>query len=521
MFDESLCQPRPCKEVGKKSEKTLIIRDRTLKNGFTPVPNAVLESKSLSLGAKVVYALLLKYAWQSGEAFPGQGRLAESTGCTERTIRTYLTELKSAGLISWRRRGLTKTNIYYINDLREFLDRKSASGQEGKNPERINNTPLDRKPRSGQNRKHDSDKEYSDQEDTDQKYPDSDLSLDSNSSLRSELESKLRTQNLLDDLEDVEVPDELFEDDSPILDNETGTYELYQADPNLTKAPEGENTHQLSTDPGAAVETLCSDESFDKAPGRTDSSHFDGTTVRKEGRPSPGIKNKNTCPRPEKDMPGELEPSKSVKSIKESSGRDNFPIVDVTSAAQENNNHTPGAGINFYSESDHETDESCKIGVNLTAGDIIAVLGDSLREVMSPPAKAYAIAGRLYNLYDFPAAEAAINALRRRIEQGYRVQNPISYLMKVAREKKKEFEIGETQDFEEQKLFSEKYPEEHKKRLEEAKKIYAERQQYLGEYFGVSKTQTASVDGFRAPMQVVMDLAPKDGDIQCRVEGER
>lgn len=313
------------------------------------------------------------------------------------------------------------------------------------------------------------------------------MSLDSNSSLRSELESKLRTPDggLLNDFEDIEVPGELFEDDSPMLDSETGTHEIYQADPGLTKAPERGKTHQSGTDPDAAIETLCSDESFDKAPGRTNPSHFDGTTVHKEDKPSPGIKNKNTRSRPEKDMPGE----------------------DVT--PQENNNHAPVADINFYPDSisisDHEAGESCKIGVNLTAGDIIAMLGDSLREVMSPPAKAYAIAGRLYNLYDFPAAEAAINALRRRVEQGCRIQNPIPYLMKIAREKKKEFETGETQEFEEQKLFSEKYPEEHKRRLEEVKKIYAERQQYLQEYFGTSNEQTASVDGFRSPVQIVAD----------------
>jgi len=37
------------------------------------------------------------FAWQDKETFPGQARLAQAAGCTERTVRTYLNELKEAG----------------------------------------------------------------------------------------------------------------------------------------------------------------------------------------------------------------------------------------------------------------------------------------------------------------------------------------------------------------------------------------------------------------------------------------
>jgi predicted transcriptional regulator len=81
-----------------KPEKTLIIHDKTLKDGFTLIPNVVLESEILSPGAKIVYILLLS-ALQNGEVFPTYERLAESIGCTEKTVYKYLTELKNAGLI--------------------------------------------------------------------------------------------------------------------------------------------------------------------------------------------------------------------------------------------------------------------------------------------------------------------------------------------------------------------------------------------------------------------------------------
>jgi hypothetical protein len=40
--------------------------------GFTQVPNHVLVSDRLSPGAKLTYAMLLKYAWQNEFCFPGQ-----------------------------------------------------------------------------------------------------------------------------------------------------------------------------------------------------------------------------------------------------------------------------------------------------------------------------------------------------------------------------------------------------------------------------------------------------------------
>ncbi len=69
------------------------------------------------MAAKCLYAILLAFAWQEDECFPGQERLAEAAGCTDRTVRKYLEELKEFGMVSWVQRGLNQTNIYYIHDL--------------------------------------------------------------------------------------------------------------------------------------------------------------------------------------------------------------------------------------------------------------------------------------------------------------------------------------------------------------------------------------------------------------------
>jgi len=95
-------------------EKTLIIMDPTLRKGFTTTPNAVLTAPGLILPAKGLYSILLMFAWQDNECWPGQARLAEAASCHINTIEKYLKELREYGLISWKRQGLNRPNVYYI-----------------------------------------------------------------------------------------------------------------------------------------------------------------------------------------------------------------------------------------------------------------------------------------------------------------------------------------------------------------------------------------------------------------------
>ena len=90
------------------------ISDPYLVYGFAQVPRPVLRAKGLSSTAKVVYALLVDYAWSDGQCFPGQRRMAEDLGFTEQTIRRALAELRDFGLIDWTQRGAMRTNVYSL-----------------------------------------------------------------------------------------------------------------------------------------------------------------------------------------------------------------------------------------------------------------------------------------------------------------------------------------------------------------------------------------------------------------------
>ena len=103
--------------IGEVIERNIILRgaDALSARGFTQVPNHILDNGKLSPGAKLTYAMLLKYAWQNDYCFPGQERLAKDMGVTDRSVRTYLQELERADFVAIKQRGLGKVNLYELN----------------------------------------------------------------------------------------------------------------------------------------------------------------------------------------------------------------------------------------------------------------------------------------------------------------------------------------------------------------------------------------------------------------------
>lgn len=103
--------------AGEILEKhTIVVLNEALKHGFTQIPRYVLCDKRLSFGARMTYAVLLSYAWQEDSCFPGQERISVDLGVTRRAVSKYLVELKKRRYVNWKRRGMGKTNIYYILD---------------------------------------------------------------------------------------------------------------------------------------------------------------------------------------------------------------------------------------------------------------------------------------------------------------------------------------------------------------------------------------------------------------------
>lgn len=111
----SLVDARSIGDIIRERNIELIGADPATQYGFTQVPNFILTKGNISVGAKLSYAMLLKYAWYDDGCFPGQAKLANDMGAGERSVRTYLKELETAGLLEIIQRGLTKTNLYKLH----------------------------------------------------------------------------------------------------------------------------------------------------------------------------------------------------------------------------------------------------------------------------------------------------------------------------------------------------------------------------------------------------------------------
>ncbi len=82
--------------------------------GFTQVPNHLLRNPKLSGNAKIVYAMLLSYAWTNNRVYPGQVRMGEDIGTSQPTIHRAIKELEQEGWLEVQRRGQGWTNVYIL-----------------------------------------------------------------------------------------------------------------------------------------------------------------------------------------------------------------------------------------------------------------------------------------------------------------------------------------------------------------------------------------------------------------------
>ncbi len=129
MAPTRLTNMQDIKTILATKKQTLFLRgfDPVTAQGFTQVPNVILENEHLSLGAKLCYALLLRYAWQEERCFPGQQSLATKLGSCRRSVIEFLKELEESGYVEKVRRGMGKTNIYILHCKVKPKRRKAAT----------------------------------------------------------------------------------------------------------------------------------------------------------------------------------------------------------------------------------------------------------------------------------------------------------------------------------------------------------------------------------------------------------
>ncbi len=93
---------------------SILVEDEALQGGLVMLPKVILHARNLSRDAKILYAILVDYAWQERRCFPGYARLCEDMGASEPIVRKYMRELEEVDLLTQKRRGLGKTNLYVL-----------------------------------------------------------------------------------------------------------------------------------------------------------------------------------------------------------------------------------------------------------------------------------------------------------------------------------------------------------------------------------------------------------------------
>jgi hypothetical protein len=106
--------PRP--GADDQDAGTLAVASAALRGGFVLLPRTLLHAPGLSRDAKLLYAVLLSYAWQEGRCFPGYARLQADLQCSVNSVTKWMQELQGARLVTRRRRGQGKTTVYTLHD---------------------------------------------------------------------------------------------------------------------------------------------------------------------------------------------------------------------------------------------------------------------------------------------------------------------------------------------------------------------------------------------------------------------
>ncbi len=88
-----------------------------LADGFTQMPDAVRKDANLGISEKLVYEHLLSYMWQKEWCWPSQQRIANELHISRRTVIRACKELHARCYIDKWRRGLGRTNVYFVNPL--------------------------------------------------------------------------------------------------------------------------------------------------------------------------------------------------------------------------------------------------------------------------------------------------------------------------------------------------------------------------------------------------------------------
>lgn len=92
-------------------------KNTVYEQGYGTVAKKVMQDKSLSVGAKALYAYLCSYAWGKDESYPTVQSITDDLGISEKSFARYRKELEESGYITVTFRNIKgqNRNVYTLN----------------------------------------------------------------------------------------------------------------------------------------------------------------------------------------------------------------------------------------------------------------------------------------------------------------------------------------------------------------------------------------------------------------------
>lgn len=101
--------------VAAPQERDLDWAEISARTGYVRIPEWLVDRADLSVYAKATYTVIARHInRKTSDAWPGIDRIASLVGCSPRKVRDAQAELRDAGLLVSRRRGLGMTNVYRL-----------------------------------------------------------------------------------------------------------------------------------------------------------------------------------------------------------------------------------------------------------------------------------------------------------------------------------------------------------------------------------------------------------------------
>lgn len=99
------------------------IKERMFQESWAMLPKFILRMEELEPTAKLIFMFLLDRVRTGGggRCMPGLDTMAHNTGTSKRTAQNAVRKLEKLGFLETERRGLTRTNLYALKEVPEWV----------------------------------------------------------------------------------------------------------------------------------------------------------------------------------------------------------------------------------------------------------------------------------------------------------------------------------------------------------------------------------------------------------------